>query len=124
MQDPKFNSRGPDGKAASLEFDTGMGLVPEAMDMAVRLMTPQEVSTVAAHPKYAYQGRPDCPPVRSCCWPHPVAACNTFLLQALPRGCMQYNPAAGFAKRLHATAPPGSLPYQGRPGCPPVQSCC
>ena len=85
MQDPKFDSRGSEGTAAPLEFDTGMGLVPEAMDMAVRLMTPQEVSTVAAHPKYAYQGRPDRPPVRSCCWP-----CS-FLCRQL--GCAMQGPA-------------------------------
>ena len=43
-----------------------MGLLPDAVDMAVRLMTPGEVSLVAAHPKYAYHGRSDRPPVRSC----------------------------------------------------------
>ena len=66
VQDPKYDSRGPGGNTAPFEFDTGMGLVPEAVDMAVRLMTPQEVSTVAAQPKYAYRGRSDRPPVSTC----------------------------------------------------------
>ena len=58
------DTRGPEGDAAPLTFDTGMGLVPEAVDIAVRLMTPQEVSRVSATPQYAYQGRTDRPPVR------------------------------------------------------------
>ena len=41
----------------------GMGVVPEGLDMAVRLMTPEEVSTVRAQPAYAYDGRADRPPV-------------------------------------------------------------
>ena len=63
MQEVLHDTRGPEGNAPPCVFDTGMGLVPEAVDIAVRLMTPQEVSTVTASPRYAYQGRTDRPPV-------------------------------------------------------------
>lgn len=38
-------------------------MVPEGLDMAVRLMVPGEVSTVRAAPGYAYDGRADRPEV-------------------------------------------------------------
>lgn len=57
------DTRGPDGNAAPLEFNTGMDEVPEAVDMAVRLMTPQETSLVRAAARYAFDGRPDRPEV-------------------------------------------------------------
>lgn len=41
-----------------------MAMVPEGLDMAVRLMTPGEVSRVRAAPSYAYAGRADRPEVR------------------------------------------------------------
>ncbi len=47
-----------------LEFDTGMGAACEALDMAVRLMTPGEVSVVRAAGRYAYDGRPERPQVQ------------------------------------------------------------
>lgn len=47
-----------------MEFETGMGAVPEALDMAVRLMTPEEVALVTSSSQYAYKGRSDRPPVR------------------------------------------------------------
>ena len=59
-----FDTRGADGAAPPLEFATGMNEVPEAVDMAVRLMTPQETSLVRAQPRFAYAGREDRPPVR------------------------------------------------------------
>lgn len=57
-------TRGHDGSAPPLEFNTGMDEVPEALDMAVRLMTPQEISIVSSAAKYAFhQGRGDRPEV-------------------------------------------------------------
>lgn len=41
-----------------------MDEVPEAVDMAVRLMTPAEVSTVCAAARFAFDGRADRPAVR------------------------------------------------------------
>jgi hypothetical protein len=41
----------------------GMAMVPEGLDMAVRLMVPGEVSTVHAAPGYAYDGHADRPEV-------------------------------------------------------------
>ena len=58
-----YDSRGPDGDAAPLEFDTGVDAVPEAVDMCIRLMTPQEVAVVSSSHKFAYEGRSDRPPV-------------------------------------------------------------
>ena len=58
-----YDSRGPDGAGEPLEFDTGVNAVPEAVDMCVRLMTPQEVATVRSVSKLAYDGRVDRPPV-------------------------------------------------------------
>jgi hypothetical protein len=43
----------------------GMAMVPEGLDMAVRLMTPGEVSTVRAAPGFGYDGRADRPEVRA-----------------------------------------------------------
>ena len=60
-----YDSQGEGGDAAPLEFATGMNQVPEAVDMAVRLMTPQETSLVRASPRYAYDGRGDRPEVCS-----------------------------------------------------------
>lgn len=40
-------------------------MVPEGLDMAVRLMTPGEVSGVRATSSYAYDGRTDRPEVRA-----------------------------------------------------------
>ena len=60
-----YDSRGEGGNAAPVEFATGMNQVPEAVDMAVRLMTPQETSLVRASPRYAYDGRGDRPAVRA-----------------------------------------------------------
>lgn len=57
------DTRGPAGTAAPLEFNTGMDEVPEAVDMAVRLMTPGETSLVRASPRYAFDGRADRPEV-------------------------------------------------------------
>ena len=68
-----FDTRGADGAEPPLQFDTGMGVVPEAVDMSVRLMTPQETSIVTAAPPYAYQGRLDRPPVGH---PQPVHGCT------------------------------------------------
>ncbi len=42
---------------------TGMGMVPEGLDMVVRLMTPGEISTVRSTSTYAYDGRSDRPEV-------------------------------------------------------------
>lgn len=58
------DTRGADGAAGPLEFNTGMDEVPEAVDMAVRLMTPGEASLVRAASRYAFDGRPDRPQVR------------------------------------------------------------
>ncbi|EIE22917.1 hypothetical protein COCSUDRAFT_64037 [Coccomyxa subellipsoidea C-169] len=55
------DTRGPDGAAAPLEFNTGMDEVPEAIDMAVRLMTPGETSLVRTAARYGYDGRGDRP---------------------------------------------------------------
>lgn len=63
MQEVLYDTRGPAGSAQPLCFDTGTGAVPEAVDMAVRLMTPEETSIVTAARAYAYQGRSDCPQV-------------------------------------------------------------
>ena len=60
-----YTSRGPNGAGPPLEFDTGVDAVPEAVDMCIRLMTPTEVASVTAAPKYAYQGRTDRPEVDS-----------------------------------------------------------
>jgi hypothetical protein len=57
------DTRGPEGNAPPLEFNTGMGQVPEALDMAVKLMTPQELSLVRAASRYAFDGRADRPEV-------------------------------------------------------------
>lgn len=43
-------------------------MVPEGLDMAVRLMTPGEVSTVHATSTYAYDGRSDRPEVLLLLW--------------------------------------------------------
>lgn len=48
--------------AEPLDIDSGMGALPEALDMAVRLMTPGEVSLITSTSQYAYDGRPDRPP--------------------------------------------------------------
>ena len=66
MQEVAFDTRGESQAEPPLEFETGMGAVPEAVDMSVRLMTPQEVAIITAAPAYAYQGRSDCPPVSAC----------------------------------------------------------
>lgn len=58
-----FDTRSPAGDGAPLEFETDMGLVPEALDMCVRLMTPQERATVTCTSTYAYDGRTDRPQV-------------------------------------------------------------
>ena len=58
-----LDTRGPGGDRAPLEFETDMGLVPEALDMCVRLMTPEERATVTATSTYAYDGRTDRPQV-------------------------------------------------------------
>ena len=62
-QEVLHDTRGEDGSTEPIEFDTGMGVVPEAVDMSVRLMTPEEISLVTAAAPYAYQGRADRPPV-------------------------------------------------------------
>lgn len=59
-----LDTRGALGDASPVEFDTDMGLVPEALDMCVRLMTPQELATVTSTSTYAYDGRTDRPEVR------------------------------------------------------------
>ncbi|KAL0030965.1 hypothetical protein WJX79_005290 [Trebouxia sp. C0005] len=56
------NTRGADSNAQPLEFDSGMGILPEAIDMTVRLMTPGEVALITVPSQYAYDGRPDRPP--------------------------------------------------------------
>ncbi len=43
-----FDTRGQDGAAPPVEFDTGMGLVPEGLDVSVRLMTPGELARIRA----------------------------------------------------------------------------
>ena len=60
-----LDTRGALGDASPVEFDTDMGLVPESLDMCVRLMTPQELATVTSTSTYAYDGRTDRPEVRS-----------------------------------------------------------
>lgn len=62
-QDVLYDSRGQAGAEPPLQFDTGMGAVPEAVDMSIRLMTPEETSLVTAAAPYAYQGRDDRPAV-------------------------------------------------------------
>ena len=57
------STRGTNGSATPVEFNTGMDEVPEAVDMAVRLMTPQETSLVSAAARYAFDGRSDRPEV-------------------------------------------------------------
>ncbi len=59
-----YDSRGASGSAPPLEFDTGVDAVPEAVDMCIRLMTPQELASVRSAPEFAYQGRSDVPAVR------------------------------------------------------------
>ncbi|KAL3145165.1 hypothetical protein ABBQ38_001764 [Trebouxia sp. C0009 RCD-2024] len=56
-----INTRDPDEDREPYEFDTGMGVLPEAIDMSVRLMTPGEVSSITSSSQYAYDGRPDRP---------------------------------------------------------------
>lgn len=51
------------GICSSISSPAGMAMVPEGLDMAVRLMVPGEVSTVRAAPGYAYDGRADRPEV-------------------------------------------------------------
>jgi len=58
-----YDSRGANGAGEPLEFDTGVNAVPEAVDMCVRLMTPQEVATARSVSRLAYDGRADRPPV-------------------------------------------------------------
>lgn len=58
-----YDSRGENGGNPPLEFDTGVDFVPEAVDMCIRLMTPNELATVSSTPRYAYEGRKDKPPV-------------------------------------------------------------
>ncbi|GAB4824129.1 hypothetical protein N2152v2_011175 [Parachlorella kessleri] len=50
-----------DSPGQPIEFDTGMGQAPEALDMAVRLMLEGEVSSVRSSWRYSYQGRQDVP---------------------------------------------------------------
>ncbi len=63
MSQVVYDSRGLDGTGEPLEFDTGVNAVPEAVDMCVRLMTPQEVATATSVSRLAYDGRSDRPPV-------------------------------------------------------------
>ena len=58
-----WDTHGPDGAARPHEFDTGMDAVPEAVDMAVRLMTPGELSLVRSSGRFAYDRRADRPEV-------------------------------------------------------------
>ena len=58
-----YDSRGDSGAQLPLEFDTGVDAVPEAVDMCIRLMTPNELATVRSSPRFAYDGRADKPPV-------------------------------------------------------------
>ena len=51
------------GDSEAQAFETGMGMVPEALDLCVRLMTVQEVATVTSTSTYAYDGRSDRPQV-------------------------------------------------------------
>lgn len=55
------DTRGPDGCAAPLEFDSGMGVVPDAVDVCSRLMLPGEVALVRSNWEHAYMSRDDCP---------------------------------------------------------------
>lgn len=59
-----YDTHGPDGAGEPHEFDTGMDAVPEAVDMAVRLMTPGELSLVRSSGRFAYDRRADRPEVR------------------------------------------------------------
>lgn len=54
------DTRGPSGQEPPLEVETGMGMVPEAIDMAVRLMVPGEVSHVRSSAAYAYDSCQQC----------------------------------------------------------------
>lgn len=56
-----LDSRGADGQAAPLEFETGMGEMPEALDMCARLMLRGELAVVTATWRYAFDGRDDAP---------------------------------------------------------------
>jgi len=59
-----LDTRGADnGIAEPQTFETGMGMVPEALDLCVRLMTVQEMATVTSTSTYAYDGRSDKPEV-------------------------------------------------------------
>lgn len=58
-----YDTHGLDGAARPHEFDTGMDAVPEAVDMAVRLMTPGELSLVRSSGRLAYDRRADRPEV-------------------------------------------------------------
>jgi len=58
-----LDTRGADGSAEAQTFETGMGMVPEALDLCVRLMTVQESATVTSTSTYAYDGRTDKPEV-------------------------------------------------------------
>ena len=58
-----LDTRGADGSAEPQTFETGMGMVPEALDLCVRLMTVQEMATVTSTSTYAYDGRSDKPEV-------------------------------------------------------------
>ena len=61
-----LDTRGPDGIADPQTFETGMGMMPEALDLCVRLMTVQETATVTSTSTYAYDGRSDRPEVLAC----------------------------------------------------------
>ncbi|PSC68182.1 Peptidyl-prolyl cis-trans isomerase PASTICCINO1 [Micractinium conductrix] len=55
------DTRGADGQAAPAELETGMGEVPESLDMCVRLMLTGEVAALTASWRYCYEGRDDAP---------------------------------------------------------------
>ena len=80
-----YSTRGTNGSAAPLEFNTGMDEVPEAVDMAVRLMTPQETSLVSAAARYAFEGRSDRPEVRLSVPPTLLGRQTVLLHETLPR---------------------------------------
>jgi hypothetical protein len=46
---------GSSGGGAPLEFDTGCGEQPEAVELCARLMVPGELARAVAQPRYAYQ---------------------------------------------------------------------
>ncbi|KAL6766237.1 FKB99 [Auxenochlorella protothecoides x Auxenochlorella symbiontica] len=56
-----FDTRSAGDAQRPIEFDTGMATVPDAVDMAVRLMLEGEVALVTSSWRYAYQGRADAP---------------------------------------------------------------